>query len=82
MAEWLILKSGLILNLFGTLLIAFAIRANPEEAYQTYKGRKAYLASVLHPRCFWVGVALLMLGFLLSILDTALVKVLVEPRPN
>ena len=62
-------RLGLVLNLIGTLLIAFSFGKNIEKAHQVDdKGRKIYLASFLHPRMFKLGMFLLILGFLLNIL--------------
>ena len=80
MIEWLILKSGLIFNFIGALMVAFSICANPGEAYQDYKGRRAYLASILRPKLFKWGIAILIIGFLLSILDSFLLKAIVSPH--
>ncbi|MEE9214114.1 MAG: DNRLRE domain-containing protein [Thermodesulfobacteriota bacterium] len=65
MDNWLIMNFGLILNLIGSLMIAFSIGKNPEGAYQ---GDKIYLASILYPKMFWCGVIILILGFAVSIL--------------
>jgi hypothetical protein len=63
-------KIGLILNVAGTLLIALAIGKNKEVAYQTTeKGRRQYLAAVLHPVWFKIGLVLIAAGFLLQLLD-------------
>ena len=62
-------KSGLILNLIGTLLIAFSLSKNLGGAYQKdEKGRKIYLASFVSPTMFKIGIGLVMLGFLLQII--------------
>ncbi len=82
MIEWLILKFGLILNLVGTLMIAFSIRRNPEDANQNYRGRTIYLASILHPNLFRWGIAILIIGFLLSILDSVILKAIMSPHPQ
>jgi hypothetical protein len=61
-------KSGLILNLIGTLLIAFSFNRNLGGAYQKdNKGRKIYLASFVSPLKFKIGMVLLFLGFLIQI---------------
>jgi hypothetical protein len=70
MTTWLILKSGLILNLIGSILIAFSVGKNFEGAYQTKNNKKKYLASILSPALFWWGIWLLIVGFGLSIADT------------
>ena len=42
MIEWLILKSGLILNLVGTLMIACSVRENPGGASQEINGKEIW----------------------------------------
>ncbi len=62
-------KSGLLLNLVGSILIAFSFGKNLGEAYQKdTKGRKIYLASFTSPLMFKWGIGLLILGFLVQIL--------------
>ena len=63
-----IVRIGLVLNLLGTLFVAFSFGQNLEEAYQEdEKGRRIYLASFLHPTLFNVGLILLGLGFVLQL---------------
>jgi len=63
---------GLILNLAGTLMIAFSFGSNLADAHQlNFRGRKVQLASFLHPRLFWLGLILLGLGFVLQIAKEA-----------
>ena len=60
---------GLILNFIGTLLIAFSVGKNSENAYQVDKnGRKKYLAIYISPIRFRIGIILVLLGFLLQII--------------
>lgn len=70
--EWIDLimhKLGLVLNLVGTLLIAFSFGKNIADAYQTYKRkRKVYLASLLHPLLFKMGLIFVIAGFLFNII--------------
>ena len=62
-------KSGLLLNLVGSILIALSFGKNLGEAYQKdAKGRKIYLASFMSPMMFKWGIGLLVLGFLVQIL--------------
>jgi hypothetical protein len=61
-------KAGLILNIVGTLMIAYSFGTNREEAHQLYKGEKVYLASFLHPRMFKWGIFLIVIGFFLQLL--------------
>lgn len=66
---------GLILNLFGTVMIALSFGKNLAEAYQIDDtGKKIYLASFLSPKLFKWGLILLIIGFLLQI-----IKLLVSP---
>lgn len=63
-------KIGLILNLIGTVMVAFSFGKNPEEAHsEDEKGNKIYLASFLSPRLFKSGLALIFIGFLLQLID-------------
>jgi hypothetical protein len=60
-------KVGLILNIVGTLMIAFSFGKNLEEAHQIDgRRRKVYLASFLHPKLFKLGLAIIVLGFILQ----------------
>jgi hypothetical protein len=65
-------RLGLVLNLAGTILVAFSVGRNPGEAYQDVGSREAYqyvgsrrryLASVVHPSWFHSGLGLLGVGF-------------------
>jgi len=63
-------RAGLILNIAGTLMVAFSFGENLAEAHQLdSKGREVYLASFLHPKLFWWGIGLLVLGFALQIIN-------------
>jgi hypothetical protein len=63
-------KIGLILNLIGTIMLAFSFGKNLEEAHQEdEKGKKIYIASFLYPKCFYAGLILLSIGFLLQLLN-------------
>jgi membrane protein DedA with SNARE-associated domain len=60
-------RLGLLLNVVGTLMIAWSFGKNLEEAHQfDEKGRKVYLASFLRPRCFTWGMVIIVLGFVLQ----------------
>lgn len=61
---WWLEKGGLILNLIGALMVAFAFGPNPGGAHQ--KGIS--LASFLHPWLFTWGLVILMVGFFLQLL--------------
>ncbi len=62
-------RLGVILNFLGALLLALSFGRNIGKAYQEdEKGRRTYLASLLHTRTFWVGMILLTVGFFVSII--------------
>jgi len=62
---------GLVLNIIGTLFVAFAFGNPLYTAEQTdSKGRKFNLAMFRHPRLFKIGVSLLVLGFILMFIAT------------
>lgn len=61
-------KAGLVLNMFGTFMVAISFGKNIADGHQTdKKGRKTYLASFLHPKLFYTGLSLLGIGFLLQL---------------
>jgi hypothetical protein len=72
--EWLIMKSGLMLNLIGGLMMAFSIGKNPGGAYQG----DTYLASILYPKMFWCGVITLISGFVMSLIAEYLVSLILQ----
>lgn len=58
---------GLIFNMIGSLLIAFAFGDPPSAAYQENgKGQRVSLAAFNHPLGFKIGISLLIFGFALS----------------
>ena len=60
-------RVGLILNIMGTIMIAFSFGKNFEEAHQVdKKGRKVYLASFLYPKLFNWGLVIIIVGFVLQ----------------
>ena len=62
-------KIGLVLNIIGTLIVALSFGKNLEEANQLdKKGRKIYLASFLHPKLFYWGLAIIIIGFILQVM--------------
>jgi hypothetical protein len=62
-------KIGLVLNIVGTVMIAISFWKNLANAYQEdEKGRKIYLASLLHPKLFYWGLGIIMLGFVLQLI--------------
>jgi hypothetical protein len=65
-----LLLIGLIVNFVGIVLIAISFGGTVEGAQQTdSRGRKIYLAALLHPRVFLFGLSILGLGFLLQIIS-------------
>lgn len=74
MTQFIIMKSGLFLNIIGTLMVAYAVGKNREHASQNYKGKEYYLAAILRPKTFIWGIILLVFGFVLSIIDTFILK--------
>jgi len=62
-------------------MIAFSVGRNRENAYQEHKGKHYYLAAILRPKLFRWGIILLILGFLLSILDSFILNLLIS-SPN
>lgn len=62
-------KIGLVLNIVGTLIVALSFGKNLEDAHQfDNKGRKIYLASFLHPKLFYWGLAIIIIGFILQVM--------------
>ena len=78
MIKFIIIKAGLFLNIIGTLMIAYAIGPNREDANQEYKGKPYYLAAILRPKTFTWGIIVLVLGFLLSILDSFILNLVIS----
>ena len=61
-------RLGLLLNLVGTIMIAFSFGGNLGDAHQLDdKGRKVYLASYLHPKWFRWGLVIIIVGFVLQL---------------
>jgi hypothetical protein len=61
-------RVGLFMNMLGTLMIAFSFGKNPADANQVERGRKVYLASFLHPKLFYLGLGIFILGFFMQFL--------------
>ena len=62
--------AGLILNVIGTLLVAFAFGKLPRKqgGYTEIENGKGYEFSyLLSPRAFWTGVTLIIIGFVLQL---------------
>lgn len=60
-------RFGLLLNVVGTVMIAFSFGKNIEDAHQIEKqGREVYLASFLRPKLFRWGLVIIILGFVLQ----------------
>jgi len=56
--------AGLVLNFFGTIMVAFSFGKNLGDAYQEdSKRRKIYLASLLYPQLFKAGLMTVAVGF-------------------
>jgi len=55
-------------------MIAFSVGRNREDIHYDYKSEKQYLAAILCPKTFRWGIFFLVFGFLLSILDTFILK--------
>ena len=63
-------KIGLVLNIVGTLMIALSFGKNLADAHQLdEKGRKIYLASFLHPKLFYMGLTLIIFGFIIQLIE-------------
>ena len=60
-------KVGLILNVLGTVALAFSFGPNTEDAHQVVSGRKVQLAVFSHPRLFYLGLALVLAGFVVQL---------------
>jgi hypothetical protein len=61
-------RIGIILNFSGTIMVAFSVGKNPEDAYsEDKKGRPIYLASILYPRFLRLGLGVIAVGFLLQL---------------
>jgi hypothetical protein len=61
-------KTGLVLNIVGTVMVALSFGKNLADAHQIdEKGRKVYLASYLHPKVFVWGLAVITLGFMFQL---------------
>lgn len=82
MLEFIVIKSGLFFNIVGAIMISCSIGPNRGGAYQEHKGKPYYLAAILHPNIFKCGMALLIIGFILSFLDTIILGLVVtSPQP-
>jgi len=63
-------RLGLLLSFVGSLLIAISFGRPPSEFYQIHRGRKVSLAAFSYPWALYLGLALLIVGFGLSLLAT------------
>lgn len=70
MHSHLLNQFGLILNIVGTILVAFSFGDPPSTAQQFKNGRAINLAAFLHPRWFKIGVALIIVGFVCMFVAT------------
>lgn len=66
--EWWLGNIGLILNLIGSLLIAFSIHAHPSGAHVMHEGKKWPIACVSSVILFWIGVFTMIVGFACTLL--------------
>lgn len=67
----LINQIGIVLNIIGTLLVAFSFGKPPSTAEQwDKKGRKVSLAAFLYPKWFTIGIILLVMGFISMFVST------------
>ena len=60
---WFLENLGLILNLVGSLMIAFSVRAHPYDAHVMHHGKKWRMACVSSALLFWSGVGTVIAGF-------------------
>lgn len=62
-------KIGLILNFVGTIMVAFSIGKNPYSDAHTIddKDNKTYIAYVMRPLLFKVGLGFIAAGFLIQL---------------
>jgi len=71
MCEFLYENIGTILNLLGTVMIAFSFGTFPggeDVAYTTTdNGKKKHIAYFNYPILFWAGIIILSLGFILQL---------------
>ncbi len=63
-------RVGLALSFLGSVLVAISFGKLPSSAYQDYKGRRVSLAAFSHPWALYFGLAILSLGFALSLIAT------------
>lgn len=60
-------RVGLVLNIVGTVMIAFSFGKNLADAHQLNEKRpRVYLASFLYPKLFKWGLVIIILGFILQ----------------
>jgi hypothetical protein len=69
MALWMD-RLGLFMNLVGSILIAISFGRPPSEFYQILGGHKISMAAFLRPWALYLGIALLIGGFALSLVAT------------
>ncbi|MFA4852100.1 MAG: hypothetical protein WC924_03150 [Candidatus Gracilibacteria bacterium] len=64
-------KAGLILNIIGTLMVAFAFGKIKDCSIHTSdeKGNRIDFSYLLRPCMFKVGIAILLTGFILQFID-------------
>ena len=67
--KWILPRFGLILNIVGSLFIAFSFGKSIVETEEfDDEGNKVSTASFRHPKLFIFGIILLIVGFIVSAL--------------
>ncbi len=66
-AKLILSNLGLLFNFIGSILIAFSVFAHPYDGSVMHKGKERPIACIKSRTSFWVGVIIMILGFLISI---------------
>lgn len=69
LVEYVLPRLSPSLNFVGTILVALSIGRNPAQAHTGAPGREIYLASVLHPLAFRIGLGMIAVGFLITVVE-------------
>lgn len=75
--------TGLVFGFLGTLAVALSVAKNPGLGYQAVDGKKIYLAVILYPLAFRIGMILISLGFVLQaapLIDSLVASAATERR--
>lgn len=71
MIDFICSNIGIILNLIGTILIAFSFGPYPDKSGAPSttddKGKERYIAYFNYPFLFWTGIIILATGFFLQL---------------